>query len=89
LLSDADKTALKPILEARVPRSSPRDVLAARKLVRDWKLDELVPIVESGLKGGRNFERGRQLYSAVACSACHRFVNEGGGIYRPRHRSAN
>ena len=33
-----------------------------------------------GLKEGRNFERGRQLYSAVACSACHRFVNEGGSV---------
>jgi putative heme-binding domain-containing protein len=80
LLGEADKTALKPILEAHAPRTSPREALAARKLVREWKLDELVPIVESGLKGGRNFERGRQLYSAVACSACHRFVNEGGSV---------
>ena len=38
---------------------------------RSWK---------TGLKGGRNFERGRQLYSAVACAACHRFVNEGGSV---------
>ena len=80
LLSDAERTTLNPILEARAPRTSPRDVLAARKLVREWKLDELVPIVESGLKSGRNFERGRQLFSAVACSACHRFVNEGGSV---------
>lgn len=80
LLSEADKTALKPILEAKAERKSPRDALAARTMVKEWKLDELVPIVEAGLKGGRNFERGRQLYGAVACSACHRFVNEGGSV---------
>jgi putative heme-binding domain-containing protein len=79
-LSSDEKSSLKPILEARAERKSPRDALAARPLVKEWKLDELVPLVESGLKGHRNYERGRQLYSAVACSACHRFVNEGGSV---------
>ena len=36
--------------------------------------------MQAGLKGGRNFERGRQLYSTVACAACHRFGNEGGSV---------
>src|SRR5205814_3477568 len=80
LLSDEEKTALKPILEARAERKSPRDVLAARALVKEWKLDELVPIVETGLKSTRKFERGRQLYGAVGCAACHRFVNDGGSV---------
>ncbi|HLH52033.1 MAG TPA: c-type cytochrome [Verrucomicrobiae bacterium] len=79
-LSDEEKTALKPVLEAHTDRKSPREALAARPFVRDWKLDELVPKVQAGLKGGRNFERGRQLYSTVACSACHRFANEGGSV---------
>ncbi|MBI3417154.1 MAG: DUF1080 domain-containing protein, partial [Verrucomicrobia bacterium] len=80
LLSEDEKTALKPILEAKVERKSPRDALAARSLVKEWKLDELVSVVERGVKSGRNFERGRQLYGAVACAACHRFVNEGGSV---------
>ena len=79
-LSEEDKATLKPVLEAHVEHKSPRDALAGRPLVREWKLDELVPKVQAGLKGGRNFDRGRQLYSAVACSACHRFVNEGGSV---------
>src|SRR5581483_10815038 len=79
-LSEEEKTALKPVLEAHVERTSPRAALAARPFVREWKVDELVPKVQAGLKGGRNFERGRQLYSTVACSACHRFVNEGGSV---------
>lgn len=79
-LSDQEREALRPILEAQTERRSPRDLLAARPTVKEWTLDELVPIAESGLKGGRNFERGRQLYGAVACAACHRFANEGGSV---------
>jgi putative heme-binding domain-containing protein len=80
MLSEDERTALRPVLETRAERKSPRDVLAARALVKEWKLDELVPVVETGLKGTRNFERGRQLYGAVGCAACHRFVNEGGSV---------
>jgi putative heme-binding domain-containing protein len=79
-LSAEEKTTLKPILEAHVEHKSPREALAARPFVREWKLDELVPKVQAGLKGGRNFDRGRQLYSTVACAACHRFINEGGSV---------
>jgi putative heme-binding domain-containing protein len=79
-LSEEEKATLKPVLEAHVEHKSPREALAARPFVREWKLDELVPKVQAGLKGGRNFDRGRQLYSAVACAACHRFINEGGSV---------
>jgi putative heme-binding domain-containing protein len=79
-LSGEERSALRSILEAEPERASPRDLLAARPFVKQWTLDELVPIVEDGLKGGRDFARGRQLYGAVACAACHRFVNEGGSV---------
>ena len=79
-LSGDEKAALKAILEMHTEQKSPREALAARPFVRDWKLDELVPKVQAGLKSGRNFERGRQLFSTVACAACHRFVNEGGSV---------
>jgi putative heme-binding domain-containing protein len=79
-LSPEEKTKLKPILEAHIEHKSPREALAARPFVREWKLDELVPKVQAGLVGGRNFDRGRQLYSTVACAACHRFINEGGSV---------
>src|SRR4029078_9026496 len=52
----------------------------ARPIVKEWTLEELIPIVERGLKGGRNFERGRQLYSTAAGARCPQFVNEGGSI---------
>ena len=39
-----------------------------------------MPIVERGLGERRDLERGRRLYGAVACAACHRFGREGGGV---------
>ena len=53
---------------------------AARAFVKDWKVDELVPIVNRGLKGGRNFERGKKLYSEATCAMCHHFGPDGGGV---------
>jgi putative heme-binding domain-containing protein len=79
-LSDDEKAALKPILEAAPEPKSPQELLAARKLVKAWTVNELVPLVERGLTGGRDFERGRKLYGAVACAACHRFDQEGGSV---------
>jgi putative heme-binding domain-containing protein len=79
-LSADERSALKPILDARPDRKSPRELLAARKPVKEWTLAELVPIVEKGLAGKRDAERGRKLYAAVACAACHRFGVEGGGV---------
>jgi putative heme-binding domain-containing protein len=79
-LTENEKSALKPILEAHAEHKSPREALAARRFVQEWKLDELLPKVQAGIRGRRNFDRGRQLYGAVACAACHRFVNEGGSI---------
>jgi putative heme-binding domain-containing protein len=79
-LSDEERVSLQPILDARPTHKSPRDLLAARKPVKEWTLAELVPAVERGLAGQRDLERGRRLYGAVACASCHRFGVEGGGV---------
>jgi putative heme-binding domain-containing protein len=76
LLTDAERQQLRPILEAR-PAESPLAVSQPRPFVKKWTLGELVPLVEKGLKG-RNFDRGRTLFGAANCFACHRFGNEGG-----------
>ena len=75
-LSEAEKTALKPILEAR-PAQTPVAVVKPRPFVKKWTLDELVPLVEKGLRK-RDFNSGRSLFGAANCFSCHRFNNEGG-----------
>lgn len=77
-LSEADRTRLEPIL--RAARAPARAIATPeRKLVKAWTLDELVPMVESGLKG-RDYDRGRTLFAAAKCFSCHRYNNEGGGL---------
>jgi putative heme-binding domain-containing protein len=75
LLSASEKAKLRPILEAKVGPALPP--AKARPLVRQWKLDELLPIVEKGLTK-RDFDRGRRLFGEAQCFSCHRFANEGG-----------
>jgi putative heme-binding domain-containing protein len=77
-LSDDEKKSLAAVLAEPPQPKSPQELLAARPFVKTWALDELVPVVERGLSGGRSFENGRKLYGAVACAACHRFASEGG-----------
>jgi putative heme-binding domain-containing protein len=88
-LSEAEKTALlkttlRGLMEAPNPLSpfptregGGGDRSKPRPFVKEWKLDELAPIVEKGLSK-RNFDRGRRLFGEAQCFACHRFDNEGG-----------
>lgn len=85
-LSETELAALKPILDVKPVRKSPLDVmagstLAGRTTSRDWTVADLAPVLEKGLKG-RSFQKGRELFGAVACAACHRF-NDEGGSYGP------
>lgn len=79
-LNDQERTALKPILDARPAGNSPQALLAARKPVKTWTVAELVPVVERGLGEPRDLAKGRRLYGAVACATCHRFGGDGGGV---------
>ncbi|MDB5351809.1 MAG: putative heme-binding protein [Planctomycetota bacterium] len=78
-LSAEEKTALRPILEA--PPESKATIVAAapRPFVKTWKLEDLNPALDKGLSG-RDFDRGRTLFAAANCFACHRFDNEGGSV---------
>lgn len=82
-LDPATKESLKTILASKPEKKSPAEVLAASGILagrgysHEWTLDELAPALDKELKG-RNYQRGRELFGAAACAACHRFNNEGG-----------
>jgi putative heme-binding domain-containing protein len=76
-LSASERVELKPILEAQ-PSTAVASAAPARPHVKNWTLDELVPLAETGLKTKRDFDRGRSLFGATQCAACHRFDNDGG-----------
>ncbi|MCA9057806.1 MAG: c-type cytochrome, partial [Planctomycetaceae bacterium] len=79
LLSDADRERMKELLEARPASDQPAFTATPRRFVREWKMDELVPLIESGLQG-RDFDHGRKMFAAASCFACHRFDNQGGAV---------
>jgi putative heme-binding domain-containing protein len=76
-LTDAEKVALKDIINAnpatvKLPEDEPRP------FVKAYKMDDLVPALEKGLKSGRDYDRGRKAFATAKCFACHRYDNEGG-----------
>ncbi|MBI1178097.1 c-type cytochrome [bacterium] len=78
-LSDQEKVALQPILDAKPDIKNPMELLAARSFVKEWTMNDWANVSASDLKG-RNFQRGRQLFGAVACSSCHRYNGDGGAV---------
>jgi putative heme-binding domain-containing protein len=78
-LNEAEKTALLKSSMLNLMNSAAAAPTSAkpRPNVKQWKLDELTPIVEKGLTK-RDFDRGRRLFGEANCFACHRFDNEGG-----------
>lgn len=46
---------------------------------RNWELDSALAAVEPEV-AGRNFDRGKKIFSAVLCSRCHAVRGEGGDI---------
>jgi putative heme-binding domain-containing protein len=80
-LSQSEKAALESVLAKKPEKKSPlaqmAEALAGRTTMKEWKLEDLAPAAERGLKK-RDFDKGRRMFAAVGCFACHRFGNEGG-----------
>jgi putative heme-binding domain-containing protein len=76
-LSDAEKTALQAILDAK-PEATIEPPLASRLFVKNWTTADLVTEVEPLVKTSRDLDRGKRLYRETGCLACHLFKGEGG-----------
>jgi putative heme-binding domain-containing protein len=77
-LSDEEKARFDSLADAK-PESTAEPAFSERAFVKAWTVDELVPLVDAGLKN-RDYDRGRALFAATKCFSCHRFNNEGGGL---------
>ena len=78
-LTDEEKVQLKSILESKPAGDAPIYTAKPRKFVKEWDMQQLIPLVQTGLKN-RDFDNGRKLFGAAACFACHRFDNQGGAV---------
>ena len=75
-IPEAEQAAFKELIEA-TPESAVVAAAPPRPFVKDWKLEELAPLLQTGLKE-RDFDRGRAMFAAANCFSCHRFDNQGG-----------
>jgi putative heme-binding domain-containing protein len=75
-LTADEKVALQPIIDAP-PETQAVAIAPPRPFVKKWTLEELTGLVDKGLTK-RDFDRGRTLFGAANCFACHRFAGEGG-----------
>ncbi len=76
-LTPAQFVALKDIINAD-PATAKLPAEPARPFVKAYKIADLTDALDKGLKADRDFDRGRKLFAAGKCFACHRFDNEGG-----------
>jgi len=53
----------------------------ATPTITEWTLDDLAPTLTK-LSGGRDFNRGKELFTSVGCIACHK-VGDAGVLYGP------
>ncbi len=79
-LADDRKKALAVILNAKPEAKGPVFTAKPRGFVKNWTMDDLKPLLATGLEGERNFKNGREMFGAATCFACHRFGQEGGAI---------
>ncbi len=74
----AERAALAT-LSAPPPPSFPVPAIAPRGPGRAYTLADAGKLAE-GMAQGRDFERGKAMFTATACIVCHRFNDDGGGI---------
>ena len=79
-LSADRKKALAEVINAKPTPQLPFMSSRQFKFVKDWTMEDLKPLLASGLEGGRSFKNGREMFASTTCYFCHRFNQEGGGI---------
>ncbi len=56
-----------------------RSMKPEQSFVRDWKSEELLPLLDK-VKAGRSFESAKAAFKQTGCGQCHRFAGEGGSV---------
>jgi putative heme-binding domain-containing protein len=74
-----EQAALDAVINAPVPNQVTPLASEPRPLVKEWTMEEVIPLVETKLQQ-RNFEHGRMMFAAANCFGCHHFAKEGGAV---------
>ncbi|HEV3002808.1 MAG TPA: HEAT repeat domain-containing protein, partial [Pirellulales bacterium] len=71
VVSDLSTVPPEELLEEPAPLAE------QRPFVRDWKYEELVGELGQ-IDHGRSFDKGKELFAAISCVACHKIQGAGG-----------
>ena len=77
-LSAEEKESFKELLSDKPAVATNQPAAPARPVVKQYTVEDLAGKLESGLKAGRDWEKGRALFGQTTCFSCHRYANEGG-----------
>lgn len=81
-MSPDEINALSDVLAEYSKLHSPNPQIAPgppRPLVKEYKTADLQPLLDQVSKG-RNFAKGKEVFSQAQCIACHRYGDRGGAI---------
>jgi putative heme-binding domain-containing protein len=74
-----ERNALGDLLDAKPQVDARGMAVEPRPFVKDWKMDDVVPLLATKLKD-RDFAHGKAMFAAANCYACHHFANDGGNV---------
>ncbi len=79
-LTPDERAVIEPQLSAQQrPKPAVARVAAPRPFVREWRMADFKEALAAVGKG-RDFVRGRAMFSAAGCVQCHRFSGEGQAV---------
>ncbi len=81
-MSQDEITALNDVFEDYSKSQSQKAVIVTgppRKLVKEYTTSDLLPLLDQVSKG-RNFAKGKEVFSQAQCINCHRYGDQGGAI---------
>lgn len=73
-----EKAALDELSQRKAPIAQ-QNAIMPKGPGQAYTVDSIVKLTEGGLSG-RDFERGKAMFAATLCAACHRFAGDGGSI---------
>ena len=77
--SAQDRSTLAELVDAKPDSASAKAALPPRPFVKDWKMNDIVPLLATKLKN-RDFAHGKAMFAAANCYTCHHFAGEGGSV---------
>ena len=78
-LSDTERAELRPMLDAPPPAPAPTAPIVQRTFQKNWTMADLADSLPK-TASGRNFARGKEIFSSVQCALCHHFGSDGGNV---------